>query len=66
MMINIETTQQLPIPVESGFQAYFDAMRGRGMDDKQIYGIANGTVQFLAEGFTGVKMSDDYALKDKK
>lgn len=57
---------QLPIPIEAGVKAAVDGMRSRGMSDIQINDIGNGLLQFGVEGFTGVKMSDDYSLKENR
>lgn len=58
-------SQQLPIPIAAGFKAAFDGMRERGMSDASINDIMNGIMQAGIEGFTGVRMNDDYSLDQK-
>lgn len=58
-------TMQLPIPIEAGVKAAVDGMRERGVSKLQINDIMNGLLQFGVEGFTGVKMAEDYSLQQK-
>lgn len=55
-----------PIPVAAGVKAAVDGMRERGMSQYQINDFWNGILQTFVEGGTGVKMSDDYSLKENK
>lgn len=58
-------TSQLPIPIAAGIKAAIESMQEKGMTNPQINDVMNGLLQFGVEGFTGVKVANDFSLHEE-